>query len=129
MTAVEERASINAMADRSSKPPPRMSRHVMPVGMRVLVRIIASADRSASGLFLPPGAKDATAEASYGEVVEVARAGTKASDENVSGIPNGSRVLFPKERGVPVPWDETLRVLDTKDVLAIVEEHPLDSAH
>lgn len=117
------------MADRSSKPPARVTRHVMPVGMRVLVRVIPSADRSASGLFLPPGAKDATAEASYAEVIEVARAGTKPSDENVSGIPHGSRVLFPKGSGVPVPWDDSLRVLDVKDVLAIVDELPHTSAH
>lgn len=105
----------------------------MPVGMRVVVRLIPSDDRSASGLFLPPGAKDATAHAAYGEVVEVARASSKATEEgflnNVSGIPQESRILFPKDAGVPVPWDETLRVLDVKDVLAIVEELPFERAH
>ncbi len=119
--------------DRTSKPPPKVTRHVMPVGMRVLVRIIPSPDRSASGLFLPPGAKDATAEAGYGQVVEVARASAKPGEEgfasNVSGIPQDAKVLFPKTAGVPVPWDEALRLLDVKDVLAIVEEHAADSAH
>jgi co-chaperonin GroES (HSP10) len=121
------------MNDRSSKPPPRLTRHVMPVGMRVLVRIIPSPDRSASGLFLPPGAKDATAEAAYGQVVEVARASSKPDDEgftnNVSGIPQDAKVLFPKTAGVPVPWDENLRLVDVKDVLAIVDEQALDKAH
>lgn len=122
------------MADRSSQPPPpKVTRHVMPVGMRVLVRIIPSPDRSASGLFLPPGAKDATAEAAYGQVVEVARASAKPGEDgfadNVSGIPQDAKVLFPKTSGMPVPWDETLRLLDVKDVLAIVEEHASESAH
>ena len=115
------------------KPPKKVTRHVMPVGMRVLVRIIPSDDRSASGLFLPPGAKDAIAQAGYGEVIEVARAGAKPTEEafatNVSGIPQDARVLFPKDAGIPVPWDESLRILDVKDVLAIVDEHAYEQAH
>jgi co-chaperonin GroES (HSP10) len=105
----------------------------MPVGMRVLVRLIPSEDKSASGLFLPPGAKDALAQAAYAEVVEVARASPKPTEEgflnNVSGIPQDARVLFPKDAGIPVPWDESLRIVDVKDVLAIVEEIPTDKAH
>lgn len=105
----------------------------MPVGMRVVVRLIPSEDRSSSGLYLPQGAKDATAQAAYGEVVEVARGSAKAGEEgfltNVSGIPQDAKVLFAKDSGVPVPWDETLRVLDVKDVLAIVEEISSDRAH
>ena len=53
------------------------------------------------------------------------RASAKPEEEgftnNVSGIPQDARVLFPKTAGVPVPWDEALRLLDVKDVLAIVE--------
>jgi chaperonin GroES len=112
-------------------PPDQVTRHVMPLGPRVLVRLIASADRSAGGLFLPPGAKDAVARAAYAEVVEVARAGSEDEGfgENVSGVPEGSKVLFPKDKGLPVPWDEDLRILDVKDVVAIVDEIELTDAN
>lgn len=114
-------------------PPDRVSRHVMPLGPRVLVRIIRSTDRSAGGLYLPPGARDAVAQAAYGEVVEVARANPDEPDEgfgkNVSGVPEGAKVLFSKDKGLPVPWDEDLRILDVKDVVAVVEEIELDRAN
>lgn len=114
-------------------PPDRVSRHVMPLGPRVLVRVIRSTDRSAGGLYLPPGAKDAVAQAAYGEVIEVARAGAEDTDEgfgtNVSGVPEGAKVLFSKDKGLPVPWDEDLRIVDVKDVVAVVEEIELTRAN
>jgi co-chaperonin GroES (HSP10) len=115
------------------------ARHVQPVGPRVLVRIIKSPDRLESGLFLPQGVKDSGAAALLGEVVEVARALPKAEAEsmadedldederevdfgqNVSGIPLGSNVLFERERGVAIPWDESLRLLEVRHVLALVD--------
>ncbi len=114
-------------------PPDRISRHVMPLGPRVLVRVIRSTDRTAGGLYLPPGAKDAVAQAAYGEVVEVARATAEAPDDgfgtNVSGVPEGAKVLFSKDKGLPVPWDDDLRILDVKDVVAVVEEIELERAN
>lgn len=123
------------------QPPPRVSRHIQPVGPRVLVRIVKEADRSEAGLFLPAGVKESQAAALLGEVVEVARTLPKAEatlpadddveDEeaaaradlgrNVSGIPLGANVLFEKERGVVVPWDENLRVLEVRHILALVD--------
>jgi hypothetical protein len=38
-------------------------------------------------------------------------------------------VLFRKDAGVRVPWDDRLRVIDVKDVLATVEEVHADEAH
>lgn len=121
-------------------PPQRVSRHVQPVGPRVLVRIVKSPDRSETGLFLPQGVKDNNASALLGEVLEVARTLPHAdlSDEddgdeerdtvrhadfgkNVSGIPLGANVLFEKERGVSVPWDDSLRLLEVRHVLALVD--------
>ena len=113
-------------------PPDNTTRHVMPLGPRVLVRMIASTDRSSGGLFLPPGAKDAVAKAAYGEVIEVARAPDDDEDSlgtNVSGIPEGARVLFAKDVGVPIPWDDAMRVVDVKDVIAIVEEIDRGETH
>jgi co-chaperonin GroES (HSP10) len=120
------------MSDQDPNIPQRLVRHIQPMGPRVLVKVIRGSDRHESGLYLPPGARENQAEALYGEVVEVARAtGEEVKDlgANVSGVPCGARVLFPKERGVRVPWDEDLRLLDVKDVLATVEEVPLAETH
>lgn len=124
------------------EPPRRVSRHIQPLGPRVLVRVVKSPDRSEAGLFLPQGVKDDNAMALLGEVVEVARTMPKgdepASDDdyddgddddderadfgtNVSGVPLGANVLFEKERGVVVPWDETLRIIEVRYILAIVD--------
>lgn len=130
-------------ADDLPSPPKRVSRHVQPLGPRVLVRVIKSPDRSESGLFLPAGAKDSHSEALLGEVVEVARTMPKAAylvdddeddddaradlGENVSGIPVGAQVLFPKDQGITVPWDDSLRLLPVRHVLAIVDIIPEDN--
>lgn len=106
-------------------------RLILPLGMRVLVRLIKDAERTDAGLYLPEGAKEAHDEASYAHVIEVARDKPTADDvgENVSGVPHGARILFRKDAGVRVPWDEALRILDVKDILATVEEMTDDEAH
>lgn len=124
------------------EPPRRVTRHVQPLGPRVLVRVVKSPDRSEAGLFLPQGVKDDNAMALLGEVVEVARTmpkGESLADDgetshddeddderadfgtNVSGVPLGANVLFEKDRGVVVPWDETLRIIEVRYILAIVD--------
>jgi co-chaperonin GroES (HSP10) len=105
--------------------PTKTIRYIKPLGMRVLVRILRPEERSTAGLYLPQGVKEHHDEALYGEVVEVARA--EQSDEpslgqNVSGVPMGAFVLFPKKEGLRVPWDDNLRLLDVKAVYALVEE-------
>lgn len=109
-----------------SKSPVKTVRYVQPLGPRILVRIVQLEDRSAGGLYLPEGAKEDHQEALYGEVVEVARATTEddgpSLGENVSGVPLGAFVLFPKEEGLTVPWDEKLRLLHVSEVFAVVEE-------
>ncbi len=123
-------------------PPPKVTRHVQPLGPRVLVRIVKDPDRLESGLFLPEGAKENTRDALLGEVVEVARTMPKLKIDlddddddddddadlgrNVSGVPLGAKVLFGKHRGLSVPWDESLRVVDVRHLLAIVDEIPED---
>ena len=99
-------------------------RLILPLGLRVLVEMIKVEERTDSGLFLPAGAKEAHDDAFYGKVVEVARAAptTDESSANVSGVPLGSFVLFRKEAGIRVPWDDRLRLIDVKDILATVEE-------
>jgi co-chaperonin GroES (HSP10) len=103
---------------------PKKIRHIMPLGPRVLVRVLHEDDVAESGLYLPQGAKEKMQEALFGEVLEVARAEPSKSDlgVNVSGVPHGAKVLFAKEAGTKVPWNDDLRILETKEVLATVEE-------
>ncbi|MBK7826611.1 MAG: co-chaperone GroES [Nannocystis sp.] len=116
---------------------------MQPLGPRVLVRLVKTPDRSESGLYLPAGAKESHSEALLAEVVEVARTQPKAAyiaddddddddddtglGANVSGIPVGAQVLFAKDQGIAVPWDETLRLLSVRHVLAIVDIIPEDN--
>ena len=103
----------------------RPVRYIKPLGPRVLVRIIRLEERSAAGLYLPEGVREEHDDACYGEVVEVARVDSKEDaslGENVSGVPLGALILFPKDTGLTVPWDDSRRRLDVKRVMAIVEE-------
>ncbi|MDC0357712.1 co-chaperone GroES family protein [Oligoflexia bacterium] len=99
-------------------------RSIHPLGMRVVVKICAKDKTTDGGLYLPDNAKDRMSESLVAEVLEVASAIEQGTDEetNISGIPLGAVVLIHKNAGTKVPWDESLRIVDTKDVLAIVEE-------
>ncbi|MEM1023652.1 MAG: co-chaperone GroES family protein [Myxococcota bacterium] len=112
---------------------PPVTRHVMPLGPRVLARLLPGDERTAGGLILPQGAKDSGAQVQYAEVVEVARAAPEDEEEgfgtNVSGVPLGARILFVKEKGLAVPWDDKLRVVAVEDVVALVEEIDADERH
>jgi len=109
------------------------TRLINPLGMRVLVRLLPRDERSKAGLYLPANVTEEGTDALYGEVTEVARTHPEESQEldgtNVSGIPDGALILFAPGAGYRVPWDANLRIVDTKDVLATVEELRLDSAH
>ena len=120
--------SSNAISDPPARKPHRL---ILPLGLRVLVEVIRVDERTDAGLYLPAGAKEAQDEAFYGKVIEVARDRPTTDDvtENVSGVPQGAFVLFRKEAGVRVPWDERLRLIDVKDILATVEEVTVDEAH
>ena len=113
-----------ASADKTARREQRRVRRVNPLGMRVVVRIRDDNDMTEGGLYLPEGAKQSMHESYLCEVIEVASAHESDSDEetNVSGIPLGATVLVPKHAGTKIPWDERLRIVDTKEVLAIVEE-------
>lgn len=103
---------------------PRALHSINPLGMRILVRICKSDNMSDGGLYLPEGAKDSMNESILADVIEVASAIDSDTNEeaNVSGIPLGAQILMPKKAGIKVPWDNDLRIVDTKDVLAIVEK-------
>jgi len=74
----------------------RMVRHIMPLRPRVLVKVLAARAE-------PTDPKDG-----FGV--------------NVAGVPHGAKVIFGKTAGVKVPWDDELRLLETNEVLATVDE-------
>ena len=102
----------------------RRIRRINPLGMRVVIKIIPESNKTDTGLFIPETAKDSMGESLLGEVLEVATAQDEDNDTeaNISGIPLGAMVLIAKHAGVKVPWDHNLRIVDTKDVLAITNE-------
>jgi co-chaperonin GroES (HSP10) len=124
---------VAPLSSNATSDPPESKRHrlILPLGLRVLVQVIRIEERTDAGLYLPIGAKEAQDEAFYGKVIEVARDRPNTDDvtENVSGVPHGAFVLFRKEAGVRVPWDEKLRLIDVKDILATVEEVTTEEAH
>jgi hypothetical protein len=63
-------------------------------------------------------------ESIVAKVIEVASAldSDTAEETNVSGIPLGATVLIPKSAGVRVPWDDDLQIVETPEVLALVDE-------
>lgn len=101
-----------------------MIRRVSPIGMRVLVKIAKESNKTDTGLYLPEGAKESMQESLLAEVLEVASATDESSDEetNISGIPKGASVLIPKYAGIRIPWDDNLRLVETKEVLAVIHE-------
>jgi co-chaperonin GroES (HSP10) len=121
----------NRMHRKNPKLKPRtvsMVRAIMPLGMRVVVHIRHDLDRTDSGLYLPEGAKEEKQESLLGEVIEVASAHDEELDEetNISGVPQGALVLIARDSGISVPWDDDIRIVETCDVLAIVEESELN---
>jgi co-chaperonin GroES (HSP10) len=102
----------------------RRVRKISPLGMRVLVQVRKESNQTDAGLYLPEGARENTNESLLGEVIEVASAVDEDTSEetNISGIPFGALVLFPRKAGTRVPWDDNLRVLETKEILALVHE-------
>ncbi|MCB0353268.1 MAG: co-chaperone GroES [Bdellovibrionales bacterium] len=99
-------------------------KRINPLGMRVVVRIREVEGMTEGGLYLPETAKKQMSESLLAEVLEVASAHDSETDEetNISGIPMGALVLIGKNVGTAIPWDQALRIVDTKDILGIVDE-------
>lgn len=120
----DEHNESELRTEGKSLPTGKRIRRLNPLGMRVVVRIVKEANVSDGGLYLPEGARQAMTESILAEVVEVASAVDEDTHEetNVSGIPLGASVLIPKDAGVKVPWDDALRIVETKEILALVDE-------
>ena len=114
--------------ERSRLQGSQILREVHPLGMRIVVQVQKDNNKTEAGLYLPEGAKQQQQESLLGEVIEVATALEEDYEEedfevaNISGIPLGALVLIPFNSGIKVPWNDDLRIVETKDVLAIVDE-------
>jgi co-chaperonin GroES (HSP10) len=99
-------------------------RKISPFGFRVVVRLMKQPNTTEGGLYLPEGTTDKMADSVLAQVIEVASARDEDGDEmtNVSGIPLGATVLIKKDAGVRIPWEKECRIIDTQEVLALVEE-------
>ena len=96
---------------------------INPLGMRVLVEILDARDRSNGGLYIPDNAKEKMSESILAKVIAVASAEDEETFEetNISGIPLNAYVLIENDIGIRVPWNDRLRLVETIDVLAIIE--------
>ena len=96
---------------------------INPLGMRVLVEILDARDRSNGGLYIPDNAKEKMSESILAKVIAVASAEDEDTFEetNISGIPLNAYVLIENNVGIRVPWNDRLRLVETIDVLAIIE--------
>jgi chaperonin GroES len=89
-----------------------MNDEIQPLGSRVLVRVLAEPETTASGIVLPDTAKETPQR---GEVVAI------GDEEDLIKVAPGDLVLYPKYTGseVDVGGDEHL-IMEATDLLAVV---------
>jgi chaperonin GroES len=90
-----------------------------PLHDRVLVRRVASDEKTAGGLIIPESAKEKPAE---GEVISVGAGARKDSGELIApAVKAGDKVLFGKWSGTEVTIDgEELLIMKESDVMGII---------
>ncbi len=90
-----------------------------PLHDRVLVKRIASDDKTKGGLIIPDTAKEKPAE---GEIVAVGEGARKDSGELIApSVKAGDRILFGKWSGTEVTLNgEELLIMKESDILGII---------
>lgn len=95
-----------------------MATKITPLGRRVLVKRVASEEKTAGGIFLPDNAKEKPQEA------EVLSLGTGKDDEGkdvVFTVAVGNKVLISKYGGTEVKLNgEDVLIINESDILGIV---------
>lgn len=95
-----------------------MATKITPLGRRVLVKRVASEEKTAGGIFLPDNAKEKPQEA------EVIAVGTGKDEEgkNVSfTVKKGDKVLISKYGGTEVKLDgDDVLIINESDILGIL---------
>lgn len=90
-----------------------------PVGPRVLVRPLASEEKTKSGIYLPETAKEKPEE---GEVLEVGEGKWIEGKLVPLSVKKGDRIIFSKYGPDEIKVDgEELLIVKEEDILAIVE--------
>ncbi|OGY87786.1 MAG: co-chaperone GroES [Candidatus Kerfeldbacteria bacterium RIFOXYA2_FULL_38_24] len=89
--------------------------NIQPLGDRVLVKVLETAETTKSGIVLPASAKEKKAE---GEILALGE-GEKIKALKLN---KGDKVLFGKYSGDEVEMEkEEYKILEYKDVLAVVK--------
>ena len=89
-----------------------MEDQIQPLGSRVLVRVLAEPETTASGIVLPDTAKETPQR---GEVVAI------GDEEDLIKVAPGDFVLYPKYTGSEVAVDgEEHLIMEATDLLAVV---------
>ncbi|WP_018663924.1 co-chaperone GroES [Heyndrickxia acidiproducens] len=91
-----------------------------PLGDRVVIELVESEEKTASGIVLPESAKEKPQE---GKVVAVGSGRVLENGERVSlDVAEGDRIIFSKYAGTEVKYQgNEYLILRESDILAIVE--------
>lgn len=91
-----------------------------PLGDRVVIELVESEEKTASGIVLPDTAKEKLQE---GKVVAVGSGRTLDNGERVAiDVAAGDRIIFSKYAGTEVKYDgKEYLILRESDILAVVE--------
>jgi chaperonin GroES len=95
--------------------------NIIPLGERIVIKVLESEEKTKSGIFIPDTAKE---KPQMGEVMAVGSGRTLENGQKVAlDVKVGDRVLFAKYAGTEVKLDgEEYMVLKESDVLAIVNQ-------
>ncbi|CAM4038455.1 co-chaperone GroES [Mesobacillus zeae] len=93
---------------------------IKPLGDRIVIELVESEEKTASGIVLPDTAKEKPQE---GKVVAVGTGRVLESGERVAlEVAVGDRIIFSKYAGTEVKFQATeYLILRESDILAIVE--------
>jgi chaperonin GroES len=93
---------------------------IKPLGDRIIIELVESEEKTASGIVLPDTAKEKPQE---GKVVAVGTGRVLESGERVAlEVAVGDRIIFSKYAGTEVKYQGTeYLILRENDILAVVE--------
>lgn len=93
--------------------------NIKPLGDRVVIKVLASEEKTKSGIVLPDTAKEKPQE---GEVVAVGSGKTMENGQKVAlEVAVGDRVIYSKYAGTEVKVDgQEYLILSERDILAVV---------
>lgn len=93
---------------------------IKPLGDRIIIELVESEEKTASGIVLPDSAKEKPQE---GKVVAVGTGRVLENGERVAlEVEVGNRIIFSKYAGTEVKYQGTeYLILRENDILAVVE--------